>query len=548
LAKIDADGLKDVRWFVRTRYADGEIVESIEPGLARANKPRRRLATLVRRARRSRKAGLPPNRDDTAVSDEKLDQLLSELDGDKETVTPGLLEDPAAELESRGGYEALVRELRALAKIESRDHPDDLAVAILRRRVPRFVIFDDDERGLRDEYDLNAVADQPPKALANLAQLAGLNLARLRDAVAQNETGTVVDTIEEANAELRRRFASWTQKPPLTVLLDAHESRLVIHVKSGRGASMRFHERSDGLRQFVALFALTANRRYTVPPILLIDEVEQHLHYDAQADLLRVLHEQTLTSQVIYTTHSAACLPEDLGASMRVVAGVGDEMRSKIRSSFWTEDPGLGALLLALGASSLALVPIRPAVIAEGPSELVLLPSLIKEATGSDSLGYSIVPGASNAPPQRIAGVDLAGVATVWVLDGDQGGRNRKKFLTKHSVPASRILLLGAGGKGLDLEDLIDPRTYVAAVNCWLEDIKEEKRFAVDGLPAVTCARHKALENWCKNSSIDAPGKPVIANKVLSLSGEQRLVAPTRRVMLRALNDRIVGLLNLEAS
>jgi hypothetical protein len=506
------------------------------------------LATDIRKARSSRRKRFPTDRDDTGISDEKLDELLKQLAGVGGTVKAALLDDSAAELEARGGFDELVGKIRSLSAAEALDLPDERAVGLLRDRVPRFVAFDDEARGLLDEYDIAAVAAQPPKALANLAQLAALDLSHLRRAVAANESGTVVDLIDAANAELRRRFSAWTQKPSLTVILDVSDARLVIHVKSGSGSSMRFQERSDGLRQFVALFALTANRRYTVPPILLIDEVEQHLHYDAQADLLRVLHEQTLTSQVIYTTHSAACLPEDLGASMRVVAGVGDAMRSKIRSSFWTEDPGLGALLLALGASSLSLVPIRPAVIAEGPSELVLLPSLLKEATGSDSLGYSIVPGASNAPPQRIAGVDLAGVATVWVLDGDQGGRNRKEFLTKHSVPASRIVLLGAGGKGLDLEDLIDPQTYVAAVNCWLEDVKAEKRFAIDALPTATCGRHKTLENWCKRSGIDAPGKPLIANKVLSLRGDQRLVAPNRRVMLRALNDRIVGLLKLEES
>jgi predicted ATP-dependent endonuclease of OLD family len=330
------------------------------------------------------------------------------------------------------------------------------------------------------------------------------------------------------------------------VLLDAHENRLVIHVKSGQGASMRFRERSDGLRQFVALFALTADERYSVPPILLIDEVEQHLHYDAQADLLRVLHAQTLTSQVIYSTHSAACLPEDLGASMRVVAGIGDEMRSEIRSAFWTEDPGLGALLLALGASSLALVPIRPAVIAEGPSELVLLPSLLKEAIGADSLGYSVVPGASNAPPTRIAGIDLAGVATVWVLDGDQGGKNRKAFLVKNAVPGSRILLLESGHQPLDLEDLIDRETYVAAINEWLDDVGAQRKFGVNDLPSATCGRHKSVENWCKRSGLKPPGKTLVANKVLAFRGHRPLVSPNRRATLRGLNRRIVDLLYQE--
>ena len=234
---------------------------------------------------------------------------------------------------------------------------------------------------------------------------------------------------------------------------------------------MPFHERSDGLRQFVALVALTAQENLNAPPVLLIDELETHLNYDAQADLIEVLASQGAVSQVLYTTHSSACLPEDLGRGVRVVEPLGEQTASTVRQNFWKDEhPGMGALLMAMGAASLAYVPLRPAVIAEGGSDLVMLPSLICEAAERDHLGFPIVPGASSTPPERLAGLGLHGVRTAWVFDNDGSGRERQAELVDDGIPAERILLLGENDD-LEIEDLIDPSAYCAAVNGDLLDL-----------------------------------------------------------------------------
>ena len=110
-----------------------------------------------------------------------------------------------------------------------------------------------------------------------------------------------------------------------------------------------------------------------------------------------------------------------------------------VNQQFWSDDPGLVPLLLAMGAGSMAFVPLRPAAIVEGGSDLVLLPSLIKEAARISTLGYQIVPGAAGVPPLRIAGLDLHGVRTVWILDGDKGGIERRKYLGRQQVPKERV-------------------------------------------------------------------------------------------------------------
>ena len=93
-------------------------------------------------------------------------------------------------------------------------------------------------------------------------------------------------------------------------------------------------ERSDGFRQFVALQSFTMKER-AEKPILLIDEAETHLHYDAQAALVQMLQKQQVASKVIYSTHSAGCLPEDLGNGVRLVAKTGPSS-SKIINRFWS--------------------------------------------------------------------------------------------------------------------------------------------------------------------------------------------------------------------
>ena len=65
-------------------------------------------------------------------------------------------------------------------------------------------------------------------------------------------------------------------------------------------------ERSDGLRWFAALVAFA--NALEARPIITVDEIETHLHYDAQADLIDVLAAQEFASKVIYTTHSFECL------------------------------------------------------------------------------------------------------------------------------------------------------------------------------------------------------------------------------------------------
>ncbi|MBA2741721.1 MAG: AAA family ATPase [Actinobacteria bacterium] len=158
-------------------------------------------------------------------------------------------------------------------------------------------------------------------------------------------------------------------------------------------------QRSDGLRQFVALrsFVIQHGGERSSRPIVLIDEADAHVHYDAQADLVQVLEEQEETSKIVYTTHSAGCLPLDLGTGIRAVVPVEREVEGEIRQTdqsevinrFWTQGRGYSPILIAMGASAFAFAATRRAVVVEGMSDTLLSP---KPDSGGDRRAVPRVP------------------------------------------------------------------------------------------------------------------------------------------------------------
>ena len=205
---------------------------------------------------------------------------------------------------------------------------------------------------------------------------------------------------------------------------------------------------SDGMRAFIALLAYTAvNAEGLTPPVLLVDEAELHLHYAAQADLVQVLTEQTAASQVIYTTHSAGCLPEDIGTGVRLVVPIDGADRSRVINWFWDDDePGFGPLLHGMGyaAGAFAFTPARFAVFAEGATELVLLPTLLREATGRRRIEFQVAPGLAlvNRDTASTLKIEAARVQVRRRLRcsrlGDRRGAARRRRRPRRRLRATR--------------------------------------------------------------------------------------------------------------
>ena len=78
-------------------------------------------------------------------------------------------------------------------------------------------------------------------------------------------------------------------------MLEADAESLAVHVTDeDTQRDVPIEERSAGLQMFAALLAFCARYADYVPPILLFDEAETHLHYGAQADLVHVFETQNV--------------------------------------------------------------------------------------------------------------------------------------------------------------------------------------------------------------------------------------------------------------
>lgn len=409
--------------------------------------------------------------------------------------------------------------------------PEAVAGDAIRALIPEFLLFSQTDRRLGFEYDLRPRTvnqqgqsrtapgedvEQPDGGLANLLTLGGTSIREIYDLVRGGVPERTSSHIRKVNRRLNERITPHWRQRGLQVRLEASESTLRVFVDDGDDTA-RFTDRSDGLRTFVALIAFLARHASEPPPILLIDEADTHLHYDAQADLINFL--QALPSRTIYTTHSPGCLPLDLGTGVRVIRPDPEEPISTLSNNFWEEGQlGFNPLLFAMGAGAAAFSKLRAAVFTEGPSDMMLLPSLIREATGEKSLGYQVVPGLANIHPDQLGQAEFAAVRVAYLLDGDEGGDQHQRDLEKAGVPAERILRLA---EGVATEDLIAPETYLEAVNAVLGDANRSQQITRDDIQTALdlgTPIAKAVED-ALGGHRNAPGKVAVAGRLLRQGG-----------------------------
>jgi len=266
--------------------------------------------------------------------------------------------------------------IQSLLVIEQKPNPNEFAKTTLKTMLPTFLLFSDEDRKLKYQYPV-AELTKPNKSLITLAELAELNLSVLSIAITGNESAKIRGLLKVANKKLRAIFdGKWSQSH-LEVELDVNNNCLEILLSEGGDKYTELKLRSDGFRQFLALISLASSLEEK-NIVLLIDEVELHLHYDGQADLLQTLAKQDFAKKIIYSTHSIGCLPENLGG-IKVVERTKDKFKSTIENKFWNIGNGFAPLLPKIGAQQLAFLPLRNAVIVEGPMDMLLLPLIFQQ-------------------------------------------------------------------------------------------------------------------------------------------------------------------------
>lgn len=399
--------------------------------------------------------------------------------------------------------------------IESSDIYDKVAETIW-NNIPVFLMFNEDDRMLNSTYTLDEnLVQNTPKALSNLLDVAGLDLSTTLQATRDGDIARRSTALNQANKKLRQLYRNAWKQSDIGVELYVDGAELRVNVLEDDEKVTIFDERSAGMRMFIALIAFLETERTTAnPPILLIDEAENHLHIDAQADLVTMFMTQDKASKVIYTTHSPACLPPDLGTSIRSVVPAKDGVqKSSIVNAFWVDGAGFSPLMIAMGAAAAAYTPARYAVLAEGATEMILLPSIMRALVGQD-IPYQVAPGLSEVPSSFYAELDLEAAKVAYLVDGDKGGSELKKKLIASGINEAYVFTLPTPG----IENLLNETDYVEAVRSLLLEKYDESQVGL--LPKLGLAAEKPwtteLENWVNANAMKMPSKVAVANAIVN--------------------------------
>jgi hypothetical protein len=428
--------------------------------------------------------------------------------------------------------------LKTLYDYESSPHPSQRAADVLWARLPTFVLFEEHDRELRSVYDVDELRNGIPIALRNLGALANLDWNKFFDAIDSNDVGALATLEDGAAKTLEEQLKAWTQSGIVCRINGDPRGRQVRSAVGNPGSLWAVEARSAGLQWFVALVAFLHAQRVS-NPVLLIDEAEQHLHYDAQADLVEMMTVQQRAARVIYTTHSAGCLPEDL-ASVRVLVMV-DDLRSEVRNWFWeSHEAGLSSLILEMGAARFAFVHSRHALICEGASDFLLLPAMLRECTGKRTLGYQVAPGLSEVDDLSLQRLDSEAGTVAYIVDRDSGGDELVRRLRSVGVQSKRVHRLPPGAT--TIEDLIALDVLVPAIEAVLEKNGSPAKLPPNLFRSKD--RWDVLKSWCRKEKVSVPNKRQLAQAVLMSDGRP-LTRPTAVNAMRKLEGELRVALSL---
>lgn len=556
---LEAAKLNRPTWYVLNKLASGAHTARFDPSVPKRDiSNRSKLISTINKVRRNNRLwGRIIQREDSAIA--TFDDVERVLAANDET-----LKD--SDLDTLEGFANFIEEssiatdplyLRGLADLvrsqvlaEKEKTPSKYASETIYRRLPKILFFSNEDRLLEGSYDVDELSTGVPSALENLCKVAKVDIKALITAILNDDVSKIAEIESRANDELKSRFAeSWSQSG-VHVALKVINREIQVLVREENYSFTKLAERSDGLRQFVALQSFTTCER-AEDPILLIDEAEMRLHYDAQADLIQMLSKQTVSSKVIYTTHSAGCLPEDLGNGVRLVDCQDCEdgsSSSVIKNHFWTrEEGGLTPLLFGMGAATLAFFPIRRALLTEGESDMLLLPTMFREALGQENLAFQVVPGLSKTSGINLPILARNGKGVGFALDFDDGGRDiEKKILAAGFQREAIFFLKAAGSADSQIEDFLNTKILARAANEVFREAGSRKPdispSSLRGAGRVTILRkHFGLK---KNG--DVP-KVRIAYRILEYivaNPQERLIETKKRAAFEQFASKVSAFLN----
>ncbi|MFC3832795.1 MULTISPECIES: AAA family ATPase [Deinococcus] len=409
---------------------------------------------------------------------------------------------------------------------------------------PKFLLYSEEIRNLpwrasieeEDEIKrLEYIFRVGGTSVAEITSLLGMDLSKLNNRlriVSKQITKTIMNRWKQSDLEIELRA----------------EGAGIINFEifdSGSGMSHPIERRSEGLRQFIALSSFLRSMDLTSKPVILVDEIEQHLHLQAQAELVDFFEKQTFASQVIYSTHSPGALPQDLNNVRAVITK--PDGTSEIKNRPWQERGNqVERLFNLLGSAAFIFAALRAAVVTEGNVDAMVYPILFKEASAlsfDKPLGFQCIPGLSR--DGRHTTYAEQSIHLVYLVDGDKGGMALRDSLLSQGVQEEQVFSLE---EGLCLEDYVDNDVLIRAVNKYLDDIGRSERVKKSDI-STDIQKIKHIENKCKSSGLHEIDKKRIAAIVLDMEREgSEILDTSRKEFIRTLFANILHKLRLEVT
>ncbi|WP_434172673.1 hypothetical protein [Clavibacter michiganensis] len=185
-----------------------------------------------------------------------------------------------------------------------------------------------------------------------------------------------------------------------------------------------------------------------------------------------------------------------------------------------------------MGAEAAAFSAFRRAVLAEGVSEMILLPTLLRNASDGSQLNFQVAFGLSNLSAARA--INEVALITTFLVDGDASGDIKKQQLTEAGVPGKHVFQLP---KGKAIEDLVDRKVYLKTVN---ELLGEQGKEIPIGTPLGGATIAKAVDDYVK-AELDLPkgvSHKIIASR-LALLGDGLALSAVGQKFLAELRPKL---------
>jgi predicted ATP-dependent endonuclease of OLD family len=195
-----------------------------------------------------------------------------------------------------------------------------------------------------------------------------------------------------------------------------------------------------------------------------------------------------------------------------------------------------------MGLGPLAFTPARNVVLGEGPSECVLLPTLLREAAKVPQLPFQVGPGAANVSNANFSDLQAEGGRVAFVLDGDAAGEKTKKELVEAGADPDQIRSYkDFFDSPIVFEDLIDPNVYVMAFNDELNRWQEPpKQLTAAELPKE--GRASFVDRWCQEQGLDPVTKPTLCQRLAEMAaGGTKILAADKERKLTELYDWLLS-------